>query len=622
MNPRRDRKLALVLISAALLLCSVPALAWAENKAAKVNRVGGDIKYLASDELEGRGPDTPGLQKAAEFIRDRFKELGLKSGTKDGSYFRPFEISIDNEVVKSETSLVLRGPDGQELRLKMGEDYQPLATGGSGQVKGQVVFAGYGISAEDLEYDDYQGNDVAGKVVLILRREPQQENPHSKFNGEKLTKHSYIRTKLNAAKQAKAAAVLLVNDIPTTKEAKKDELSKPNGFGSSSMGIPFAHLKQSIANQLLKNVPLKADETSLANLEAVSQYIDEKFTPVTQPLEGWTAELETKFKTVKSEVTNVVGVLEGEGPHADETIVIGAHYDHLGYGPFGSRRPNERAIHNGADDNATGTAAVMELARRFAQRSEKPARRLVFIAFTAEERGIIGSNYYLEKPLFPLEKTVAMINFDMIGNLGDDGLLVGGVKTGKPFADLIEKVSKNSELKIKPSNSLGGSDHAGFYRKEIPVLFFFTGLTDLYHTPDDDFETINVDGTVQVIDFAEQVLSELTKLPKAPEYVKVSRSSSPGRGSMAYLGVVPDYGAGDGNGLRITDVSADSPAAKGGLQGGDVIIQFGEIEVADIQGLAAGLQKYKAGQKVKIVVQRDKEKKTLEVELGSPRGGR
>lgn len=222
-----------------------------------------------------------------------------------------------------------------------------------------------------------------------------------------------------------------------------------------------------------------------------------------------------------------MGVIEGEGPLADETIVIGAHYDHLGYGPFGSRRPNERAVHNGADDNATGTAAVMELARRFAEREEKPARRLVFIAFTAEERGIIGSNRYVEKPLFALEDTVTMINFDMIGNLREDGLLVGGVRTGKEFAPLVETVSEGVELKVKTSGPLGGSDHLGFYRKNIPVLFFFTGMTKLYHTPDDDFETINVEGAVQTIDFAERVLERVASMPKRPEFVKIpSRTHS------------------------------------------------------------------------------------------------
>ncbi|MHC4402122.1 MAG: M20/M25/M40 family metallo-hydrolase [Planctomycetota bacterium] len=590
----------------------------AADKAATVERMGEDIRYLASDELEGRGPGTEGLRKAARYIGDRFQSLGLRGAGEDGSFMRPFEISVDTKVVPDRSSLVLRGPEGRQLKLELGEDYQPLATGGSGKVKAAVVFTGYGISAPKLKYDDYQDADVAGKVLLIIRREPQQDDPKSVFDGKRVTSHSYIRTKIQAAKKNKAAAVLLVNDPFTTKAKKQDDLTRPGGFGTGARGMPFAHLKQAAANEILAQSPVKAGDESLPTVEAISAEIDDNMTPMTQPVEGWTAELEFTFETVKAEVSNVVGVIEGEGPLADETVVVGAHYDHLGYGPRGSRRPNERAIHNGADDNASGTAAVMELAKRFAQRGQKPARRMVFITFTAEERGLVGSNYYLEHPPFPLESTAFMLNFDMIGHLRDEGLLLGGVRTAKELASLVDKTGEGGDLKVKVMGSLGGSDHAGFYRKGIPVLFFFTGLTDTYHTPDDDFETINVEGAVEAVDFAERMLDAVVAMPERLVYTKTSQPARVG-GAMAYLGVVPDYGAGDGNGLRLTDVNADSPASQGGLQAGDVIIKFGDIEVADIQDLADGLRKYKAGQKVEIVVRRDDDEKTCTVTLGEPR---
>jgi hypothetical protein len=371
---------------------------------------------------------------------------------------------------------------------------------------------------------------------------------------------------------------------------------------------------------MLASSPIKSAAEELSSVERISREIDDTLAPLTQPINGWTAELRFSFEKVKAEVSNVVGVIEGEGPLADETIVIGAHYDHLGYGPFGSRRPNERAIHNGADDNASGTAAIMELARRFAQRPEKPARRLVFVAFTAEERGIIGSSYYLKHPPFPLEDTVAMLNFDMIGNLKKEGLLLGGVRTGREFGILVDKVIEVGGLKVKTSGPMGGSDHLAFHRKGIPVLFFFTGLTNLYHTPDDDFETLNIPGTVQTIDFAERLLDAMLRMPKRPQFVKTPRVGGPS-GPMAYLGVVPDYGAA-ADGLRVTDVNADSPASKGGIKAGDVIIQFAEIQVQDIQGLATGLRKYKAGQQVQVVVQREDDTQTLTVTLGEPPNGR
>ena len=588
----------------------------AANNTAVMERVGEDIRYLSSDELEGRGPGTKGLQQAAEYIRDRFHELGLR-GAGDGNVnMRPFELAIDTRVIQTRTSLILRGPQDQQLVLKAGENYQPLAIGGPGTVKAGVVFAGYGISAPKLEYDDFQDADLEGKVLIIIRREPQQDNSESVFDGKRVTAHSYIRTKIQAAKNNKAAAILMVNDPFTTNKNKQDQLTLPNGFGSDTEGLPFAHVKQSVVNQLFEQSPVKSGQEHLTSVQAISGKIDETLTPMTHSFEGWTAELEFTFEQVKADVSNVVGVLEGEGPLADETIVIGAHYDHLGYGPFGSRRPAERAIHNGADDNATGTAAILELARRFADRKEKPARRLVFIAFTAEERGLVGSNRYLEDPLFPMENTVAMLNFDMIGHLREEGLIVGGVRTAKEFAGLVDKVSESGDLKVRTGGPVGGSDHVGFNRKGVPVLFFFTGMTDIFHTPDDDFETINVPGAVQTIDFAERVLHEVVSLPKRPEYVNSVRRNR-GRGAVAYLGIVPDYTDGAG-GLRLSDVNEDSPADKAGLKKGDVIIKFGDLEVADFQGLRNGLRKFRAGQEVDVLVRRGEEEKTLPVKLGRP----
>jgi hypothetical protein len=229
---------------------------------------------------------------------------------------------------------------------------------------------------------------------------------------------------------------------------------------------------------------------------------------------------------------------------------------------------------------------------------------------------LIGSAHYIEKPLFPLDKTVTMLNFDMIGRLRKDGLILGGVRTAKQFAKLVEAVTADGKLKVKTSGPMGGSDHTSFYRKNIPAMNFFTGMTKEYHTPQDDFETINVAGAAQTIDFAERLLLKLVALPKRPVYVKSTKPAR-GGGQMAYLGVVPDY-AGTNDGLRITDVNAESPAAKGGLKADDVIIKIGEITVADIQGLADGLRKYKAGATVDIVVQRGKEKKSLKVTLGKP----
>ncbi len=597
-------------------------LAAAENNAAAVlDRVGGDIQYLASEELQGRAPGSEGLQKAADYMRDAFKEAGLTSGVTDGSYYQPFEISLETKLLREQARLVLHGPDGQTVKLSLGDDYQALAIGGSGKARAEIVFAGYGISAPELKYDDFQGADVAGKVLLVIRREPQQSNEKSAFDGKETTPYSYIRTKVKAATDQKAAAVLFVNDPHNTK-GKQDELVPATGFGATGSGLPFAHVKQQTVNELLAKSPVKTkggDE--LKSIEAIEKNIDELYQPLTQPLAGWSAEIEFTFQEVKADVANVIGVIEGEGPFANETVVIGAHYDHLGYGPYGSRRPDSKALHPGADDNATGTAAVVELARRFAAQEKKPARRMVFMGFTAEERGLFGSNHYVSQPIFPLEDTVAMINFDMIGRLRDDKVIINGARSGKEFPALLDQANKDEALQLDKGGTMMGGDHFGFYQKGIPAVHFFTGLTPDYHTPDDTFEKINVPGVVRTIDFCEKFLSAVVALPARTAYVKVTPARRGAGGGMAYLGVTPDYSS-SGDGLKVTGVNDDSPAAKGGLAAGDIITRIGKIPVTDIQGLADGLRANKPGVTVEIDVMRGDAKKTLKVTLGEPTAGR
>ena len=615
-DPRRS----VLALTAALALLIQPLVHASENanRTTAIERVGGDIQYLASDELEGRGPGTKGLQIAAEFIRDEFKQAGLTSGTADGSYMQPFEIDMDTKAVKEKCRVTLNGPDGKEHVLELGKEFQPIAYGGNGKRKAEIVFAGYGIAAPKMKYDDYEGADVEGKILLIIRREPQQDDAKSAFDGKKVTTHSYIRTKLQAAKKAKAAAVLFVNDPLTTTRNKKDELVAVSGFGTGGMGVPFAQLKQSTVNALLASSPLTtADGTKLDNVAAIESHIDKAFAPMTQPLEGWSADIELTFEKIKSTVANVVGVIEGEGPLADETIVIGAHYDHLGFGPFGSRRPNPRKLHPGADDNATGTAAIIELARRIGGRTERPPRRLVFVGFSAEERGLIGSNYYVKHPLYPLEKTVAMFNFDMIGQMKEDRLIVNGVPSAQELDALVDTANAERELEIRKGNVAASGDHYGFYQKGIPAVHFFTGITKQYHTPDDTFETINVEGVVRTIDYVERLLDSVAAMPQRLKFVKAKTTRS-ARGGMAYLGVTPDY-AGGGDGLKIDEVANESPAKKAGLLAGDVIVQFGDIPVADIQGLADGLRSNKAGDKVQVIVKRGDKKVTVTVTLGRPK---
>jgi hypothetical protein len=619
-HTRPGRIAPLFLLVSGCLLGLPAAVLAADQASASLGRITEDLRVLTSDELEGRGPGTAGIVKAAEYIRDEFRKAGLQSGVAEGSFFQPFEVPLGQHVVAGETTLVLRGPHGETWELELERNYRPLYTGPTAPLQAPVVFAGYGISAPDLQYDDYRDLDVEGKVVIILRREPRPSETTGPFQGEKPTPHSYFNTKLEQAAQRKAAAVLFVNDPRTVRNSGKDTLVASQGLGLKQVKIPFAQLTLATADRLLEASPRRTgDGETLASLTAVEARIDRDLRPLSGSLEGWTAEIQLTFERLAAETVNVVGVLEGEGPLAHETIIVGAHYDHLGFGGVGSRRPDVTAIHYGADDNASGTAAVMELARRFASQAEKPPRRMVFIAFSGEERGLIGSRHYVNQPLFPLTETVAMLNFDMVGNLRNDELQVQGVGSGQGLETIAEVASNKVPLTIQTSQGvMGASDHFSFYQSQVPVTFFFTGLTDIYHTPDDTFESLNVTGVEQVVDYVEAYASGLASMPERPKYMEISASTR-GRSRMAYLGVVPDYVAAT-EGLQIQDVKMGSPADAGGLKSGDRIVRIGEVQVNDIEGLAEGLRRYKAGETVEIGVKRGDLEVTMLVTLAEPGG--
>ncbi len=600
------------------LLAVVTRSAWANDghgvhtETAEYKRVSREIEFLASDELEGRGPGTEGIDRAADYIRDQFRELGLKGGAADGSYYQPFPLSLGNQLVDGSAKLVLESGDGERRELKVGRDFQPMTIGGDADVTGQLVFAGYGISAPKIPYDDFEGIDVAGKIVVIFRREPQQADESSPFDGKRVSAHSYIRTKLLRAAERKAAAVILVND-PYTTAKSEDMLAPVNGFRGASRKVPLVQIRQSVLDQILATSPVRtADGTELKNCTQIAAYIDEHLQPVSTPLTGWKASLQAKFVKRETIVKNVVGVLEGSGPQADQTVIIGAHYDHLGYGGFGSRRPGVYAVHNGADDNATGTSALLELARRFAALPEPLPRRIVFIAFSAEERGLVGSRYYVEHPLFPLEKTAAMINFDMIGNVRDNKLLVFGTGTAKAFAPLIEPAAEGTGLTIDAkSGVLAASDHWPFVRKKVPAFHIFSGMTDIYHTPEDDFETINVEGVVQTIDFTEKLALAIARLPEQPVYVETTRQRMPrSRKGVGDYGFTPDYAA-RVTGVRVGSVKPESAAAQGGLQAGDVIVAIGTTTIKRPPDLIRALRSADRSKPLTLTVERSGKTVTL-----------
>jgi hypothetical protein len=669
-----------------LLAGSLPPASAAEDEAAVEKRLADAVRYLASDELEGRGVGTKGIDLAADYIARQFAQLGLKTELFDGTPFQHLSPMTKAEL-GPENELALVGPpkgNGEKpesIELKLGQDFSPLAASGAGKFDLPLVFVGYGITAKEEGYDDYAGVDVGGKAVIVLRHEPQQADPNSVFNGTKDSAHAPLRRKLANAYEHGAAAVVFCTDKfeirkkvdgrrqqwqqaldrlaaetanfkkvdnPTlqqieTRHKRIDELLgevqrsgeilraeydpvllfRPGGRGGPPRDFPVVHCRRAALDRAVK----AALGTALAELE---EQIDSEPKPHSRKLAGWRLSGRTDVQRKQVGIKNVVAVLEGEGPTAEETIVVGAHYDHLGTGGFGSTlsriarsllgmKPEETTIYNGADDNASGVAATIEIARTLAKRPEKLRRRVVFIAFTAEERGLVGSGYYVRNPLVPLHKTVAMVNLDMVGRLRDDKLTVFGSGTAASFDGLLDRINQRYDLKLKKSRSgFGGSDHLAFYSKKIPVMHIFTGMHGDIHRPSDDFETLNIPGMRRVAGFTAEVIVALANAEDRPEYVSVPPRRRRAGGSRPYLGTVPDFGA-EGPGYALASVVEGGPAQRAGLAAGDVIIQFGDSKIGGLEDIDSALRKHKASDRVRVVVRRGEESLSFEVTLDPPR---
>ncbi len=602
---------------------AVPALTPAET------RLKADVSFLAADAREGRAPGTKGIEDAALYIAEKFKRFGLKPAPGADGYFQKFPLT-GRPRLGEPTELAIVEPDGEILKAEPKTEFSPLAIGSSGSVDDlPIVFAGYGITAKDsalqLDYDDYAGIDVQGKAVLIIRREPQQDRDDSPFAGKKNSDYATFRHKATNAFQHGAAIVLLVNDLAGLHEDQDKVLGLVSGGPEAISKLPFAMLSRGFAGQILA----AAGEPNLAELE---KRIDGDLKPRSRLLKGVLLSAKLTIDRPSVETKNVVGVLEGSGPLAEETIIIGGHYDHLGRGGLtsGSLAFLSSDIHNGADDNASGTAMVMEIARRLASRRDPLPRRVVFMAFSGEERGLLGSQYYVEHPLYPLASTVMMVNFDMVGRLnGKSELTMIGTGTSPGIDALVDVLGKSAGMTIKKvsgmTDGFGGSDHESFYAKNIPVLFAFTGLHSDYHRPSDDSDRINYNGMARIADYLELIVLDLVRRPERPAFTRIvapgrngRQSQSASTGMSVTLGVMPDYADEARAGLKISGVRDGGPAAKAGLKGNDSIIRIGGKPIATIYDYMESMKGYKPGDKLEVVVRRDGAEVTLQVDLGAP----
>lgn len=568
-----------------------------------LKQVTNDIKYLSSDDMGGRQPGTPGIDKALNFIVDEYEKIGLVKPY-NGTYLQDMEVGNEYIVNEDVAKLVLKGPQDKGIKLTPDEDYRQLVAADAYELSGDLVFVGYGIKGLDENYDELSPVDLEGKIAVVLRKEPQQNDENSVFDGKETSSHSYIRTKVRKLRAAKAAAILLVNDA--SEEAQDDPLVESGAFGTTTNRIPCLQVKRKVIDQILAETPLiTGDGSKLSTLAQAEKAIDDTLEPLSQTIVGWSANTKGSFTKKGVKTSNIVGVIEGEGPHADETIIIGGHYDHLGLGAYGSRAPGRKEIHNGADDNATGTAAVMELARRFAKRDTKPARRLVFICFSAEEMGLLGAQHYVEDPLYPLDKTVAMVNFDMIGwyRESGNGLTVYNWNSCPDFGPILDVANKNIHLKLnKPGRGFAGSDHLPFFQKQIPVMFMHTGLTDTYHTPEDDFETIDCAGALKVIDYTEHVIDGIANLDNAPVF---------GSPKPMTLGATLND---DDDVVKIEAVEDGSIAQRSGLHVGDIIVAIGDEAITSRRQVNISVRRDE-GKTVKFKVKRDNAEIVLNVTL-------
>lgn len=629
------------------------------------------VRKLAADEWEGRGVGTAGLDRAAEFIRDEFAAAGLDLTAVGGQPFQSFELTTGTRKL-DDNRLEIHGPQGERITLELGVDAEVCSFGASREFSGELVFAGYAVDADEADYHDLKGLDLNGKVLIVMRRTPQQDRPESPFNSPHGgPRHADLRSKMMVANSAGAAAVLFVNDPHSSKklasnrreklveqavkiadQAEKflgldaaagealaaaraelaaliqerqrqlaedksanDDALMSVGYGGNGEGqtLPAWHLKQTKVDELLT----AALQKKLADLE---REIDSDGKPRTQVLTGWTAKGRSHLEREKATVKNVIGVLPGHGSLADETIVIGAHYDHVGFGGANSLAPGSNEVHNGADDNASGTSVLLELARRLGKRHGEFSRRLVFIAFTGEELGLLGSARYCKEPVFPLERTVAMLNLDMVGRLQDEKLIVYGTGTSERWEPLLNKLGPagNFQLSFKPEG-FGPSDHSSFYAKQIPVLHFFTGNHPDYHRPSDDWEKINADGMTRVANLLEGIVDAIVNDPERPGYIEVKTAVAANRGgNRPYFGTIPDFGT-EEPGYSVTGAAPGSPAEAAGLKGGDRIIQLGPHKVTGLDDFDLALRKFQAGDTVDVIVVRKQQEVTLRVTLGAPK---
>jgi hypothetical protein len=579
-----------------LVLCVAP-LAYGADAKIDPNLYLNDVKFLASPELKGRATGSPELEKAAAFIAGKFREFGLKP-VAGNAYLQAFPVTTDARLGKKNHFDFL--DNGRVTTLRCPEDFVPFNYSSTAKLSAAVVFAGYGITAPEYHYDDYAGLDVKGKFVLVMRHEPQENDEHSIFAGKMLTPHAQFVNKAANAKMHGAAGLILIDD----RAAHPNEPWEMQKFGSTAgpldAGIAILQVKEERIDAWFQEAG--------KSLPAVEAAIDKDLRPQSFAFpDALRVDAAVDIARVVKTVYNVVAYVPGE---TDEYVIIGAHYDHLGMGGQYSLTPSVVAIHPGADDNASGTAGVIELARWYSKQP-KQSRGILFLSFAGEEMGLLGSAYYVAHPELPLNKAVAMINMDMIGRIRDGKVYIGGAATGTGLRPMLEQVTPKYQLKVDYSEGpeAGSSDHTSFTSGQVPVLFFFSGLHADYHKPSDTWDKIDAPDAARLLGLVAEVADDLRAVTVRPEFVHVAPQTPPmggtsGSGYGPWFGSIPDFGEGI-KGVKFADVREGSPAAKAGFKAGDVMIEFDGKKIDNLYDFTYALQAKKPGDEVVVKVLRD-----------------
>ncbi len=600
------------------------------------------LTILASPYMEGRLPGTQGMERAKDYMEYWFRQSGLEAPfttsetvadgteilTPRNSFRQPFELAGQARLI--DQAITFNG-----MSLRGDEDFNVSAMGSSDSVTAPVVFVGYGIDNGDDGYSSFASDDqsLEGRIALMLRFEPMDAEGKSLWGGAPWSNKAGFANKLRAMRERGAAGVIIVN-TPGAADSRAETLPQVGRGNSQMIEVPMAMMMPEAAEKIL--AAGGADRT-LMDMRRMAD-AGSSFVPLDVEL-TLTADIDTSPMIAE----NVGALLPGKGMLADEIVVLGAHLDHLGTGEFGSRS-GPGPLHPGADDNASGSAAVLMLADRLAKAydelpSDANARTLLFIGFSAEESGLNGSRHYAENPIESINDHVLMMNFDMIGRITNKRLSVSGGNTGVGMRDWLQPYFDASPLEIvAPENMSGASDHTSFYRKGMPVLFgIIADFHDDYHTPRDESWKINRVGAVHTIDLFEQLLfGAATKAERFVFNEPAPRNSTSGGGGgggarsggpemniKVRFGIMPgNYDEGE-SGVLVGGVSDDTSASDAGIQEGDVLVKWNGDGINDVMAWMGMLSQHEPGDKVQVTVLREQEEKVLWVTLkGREQGGR